>query len=247
MIEKNILRSTVVLAILALTTQCRPLQNVANNNNKVQNDSTLYAVLAGEEKYTLHGVIPIKFSVTNPTDDTLKFTQYHTPFEGMMSKFLTITDSAGNDIQYIGAMTRRVMPPPAETYHAVAPGETKSVTFDLNQVYKIEKAGPYTLQYAGGNISGVASGEPIVITVEHGGEANISRTLIIMLSEETSLEAIAEEAASYGADVLYKYNALNGLAVKIPESKSVNEAMEHFKKLQGVVSVSKDQISTIQH
>lgn len=43
------------------------------------------------------------------------------------------TDQAENDIVYIGAMTRRVMPPPAETYHAVAPGETKSVSFDLNQ------------------------------------------------------------------------------------------------------------------
>lgn len=243
---KNILKSAVVLAILGLTTQCKSIRNTANQGNKSQNDSTLYASLAGEEKYPLHGAILLNFTVHNPTDDTLKFTQYHTPFEGMMSKFINVTDSAGNDIQYIGAMARRVMPPPAETYHAVAPGESKTVSFDLKKGYKIEKPGPYTLQYAGENISGVASGKPIVITVEAGSEATVDSTLIIMLSEETALETIVEAAVSYGADVLYKYNALNGLAVKIAESKSVDEAIKHFKKLQGVVSVSKDQISTIQ-
>jgi len=162
---KNILKSTVVFAVLGLTTQCKSIQNMGNHGNKTQNDSTLYASLTGEEKYVLHGAIPIKFTVTNSSDDTLKFTQYHTPFEGMMSKFLTVKDGAGNEIDYIGAMTRRVMPPPAETYHTVAPHETKSVSFDLKKGYKIEKAGSYTLQYEGGNISGVANGKPIVITI----------------------------------------------------------------------------------
>lgn len=244
---KNTLKSAIVLAILGLTTQCKSIRNTTNYSDKAQNDSTLYASLAGEENYTLHGAIMIKFTVTNPTDDTLKFTQYHTPFEGMMSKFLTVKDSAGNEINYIGAMTRRVMPPPADTYHTVAPGETKSVSFDLKKGYKIEKAGQYTMQYEDENISGVANGKPIVITIAPGGETPIDKNLIIMLSEEASLEAIAKEATSYGAEVLYKYNALNGLAIKIPEGKSVDEAIEHFKKLQGVVSVSKDQISTIQH
>ncbi len=244
---KNALKSAVVLAILGLTTQCKSIRNAASHSDKTQSDSRLYASLTGEENYPLHDVIMIKFTVTNPTDDTLTFTQYHTPFEGMMSKFLTVKDSAGNEINYIGAMARRVMPPPADTYHTVAPGETKSVSFDLKKGYKIEKTGPYTLQYEGENISGIASGKPIVITIVPGGETGIDKNLIIMLSEEASLEAIAKEATSYGAEVLYKYNALNGLAIKIPEGKSVDKAMEHFKKLQGVVSVSKDQISTIQH
>lgn len=160
---KSTLKPAVVLAILGLTIQCKSVNTA--NSNKVENDSTLYATLTGEENYALHGAITIKFNVTNPTDDTLKFTQYHTPFEGMMSKFLNVTDQAENDIAYIGAMTRRVMPPPAETYHAVAPGETKSVSFDLKHGYKIEKAGSYTLQYIGENISGVANSEPIVITI----------------------------------------------------------------------------------
>lgn len=243
----SLFKSAVVLATLGLTTQCQIVRNVANRSNQeVQNDSTLYASLASEDSYVLQDAIMITFTVTNPTDDTLKFTQYHTPFEGMISKFLTVTDSAGKEISYIGAMARRVMPPPADTYHTVAPGDTKSVSFDLKKGYKIEKAGPYTLQYEGENISGIASGKPIVITVTPGDETRIDKNLIIMLSEEASLEAIAKEAISYGAEVLYKYNALNGLAIKIPEGKSVDEAMEHFKKLQGVVSVSKDQISTIQ-
>lgn len=162
---KSIIKSVVVLTILGLTTQCKSIQNTANHTHKAQNDSTLYASLAGEENYVLHHAIPIAFTVTNPTNDTLKFTQYHTPFEGIISKFLTVKDGSGNEVPYIGAMTRRVMPPPAETYHSVAPGETKSVSFDLKKGYKIEEAGPYTLQYVDENISGVANGKLIVITV----------------------------------------------------------------------------------
>src|SRR5690606_20749911 len=130
---KSTLKSAVVLALLGLTTQCKSIRNTTNHSDKTQNDSTLYASLAGEENYTLRDAIMIKFTVTNPTDDTLKFTQYHTPFEGMMSKFLTVKDSAGNEINYIGAMTRRVMPPPADTYHTVAPGATKSESFDMKK------------------------------------------------------------------------------------------------------------------
>lgn len=244
---KNILKSAVVLTILGLMTQCKSIKNITKHDNNIHHDTTLFVSLASEETYALHGAIPIKFTVTNPTKDTLKFTQYHTPFEGMMSKFLTVKDRAENEVSYIGAMARRVMPPPAETYHTVAPGGTKSVSFDLKNGYKIEKAGVYTLHYVGGNISGIASGKPIVITVVPNGETRVDKTLIIMLSEEASLKAIAEEATSYGAEVLYKYDALNGLAVKIPDDKSINEAITHFKKLPGVVTVSKDQISTIQH
>src|SRR5690606_13745640 len=105
---KNILKSAVVLALLGLMTQCKSIKNITKHDNNIHHDTTLFVSLASEETYALHGAIPIKFTVTNPTKDTLKFTQYHTPFEGMMSKFLTVKDRAENEVSYIGAMARRV-------------------------------------------------------------------------------------------------------------------------------------------
>ena len=238
--------SAAILAVLGLTTQCKSIRKVSAENHNEQYKSTLYASLQSEDSYTLNGPIMVGFTVTNPTDDTLKFTQYHTPFEGMMSKFLTVKDSAGEEVSYIGAMARRIVPPPANTYHSIAPGQTKSVTFDLKKGYKLEKTGAYTLQYQGDNISGVASGEPITILVGSDGQATIDNTLIIMVSKETSLEDMVKEATSYGSTILYKYDSLHGLAIKVPTDKSTDEAITYFEKLKGVLSVSKDQVSSIQ-
>lgn len=43
-----------------------------------------------------------------------------------MSKFLTVTDSEGNEVRYIGPMAKRLMPPPADTYRTVAPVKLKA-------------------------------------------------------------------------------------------------------------------------
>jgi len=129
-------------------------------------DTALVASLHAKAEYTLNDSISILFTVNNPTSDTLRFTQYHTPFEGFMSNFLTITDASGTEIAYIGAMTRRIMPPPADTYHSVAPGAQDSVRFSLTKGYRFEKPGVYTLQYNSGAISGISNGSPIKIELK---------------------------------------------------------------------------------
>ena len=129
-------------------------------------NTALYATLESiADTLHLQDSLMIRFTVTNPTNDTLQFTQYHTPFEGFISNFLTVTDSQGSEISYIGPMAKRVMPPPADTYHTLTPKQSEQVTFDLKKGYKIENPGTYTLQYNAENISGVANGEPLTITV----------------------------------------------------------------------------------
>ena len=146
------------------------VENPANAGTTIESpavtDTALYASLEpAMATLSLQDSLPIRFTVTNPTADSLKFTVYHTPFEGLISKFLTVTDSEGQEISYQGPMAKRVMPPPADSYHTVAPGASESVTFDLKRVYKIEKAGTYTLQYNAEAISGVKNGEALTVTI----------------------------------------------------------------------------------
>ena len=171
---KNILNVILLAGIVGLTSQCQPSapteSTTDSNTENVQSDSltqnTLYARLESSvDPLSLQDSMMIRFTVTNPTADTLKFSAYHTPFEGLISKFLTVTDSAGQEISYQGPMAKRVMPPPAESYHNLAPQQEESTSFDLKKIYKIEKAGSYTLQYNGGEISGMDNGEPITIHV----------------------------------------------------------------------------------
>ena len=79
------------------------------------------------------------------------------------------------------------------------------------------------------------------------GDKNLNKTIILFLSKDQMImENVEKEVKEYGAEILYRYGTTNGMALKIPTDKSVDEAIEHFKKLNGVISVSKDQINTIQ-
>ena len=171
--NKHILNTALAIGAIGLMTQCQqPTQTGSATTEPVEQmesdpatPTTLYAVLEADSALRLQDSLMIGFKVVNPTTDTLQFTVYHTPFEGFISKFLTVTDGEGKEVDYIGAMAKRVMPPPADSYHTLAPGQDESVMFDLKKGYKIENAGTYTLQYNSERINDIANGEPITITV----------------------------------------------------------------------------------
>lgn len=169
---KTSLKAVGTLAVsLLLFTQCQ--QPAGNNNNAAAQDTTtqmqavtdtsLLVSLQADSIYKLNDSISLLFLVTNQSADSLRFTQYHTPFEGFMSNFLTIIDREGKEVPYIGPMTRRVMPPPADTYRTVAPGQIDSIRFAVAKGYRFEKAGAYTVQYNSGAISGLKNGQSIEI------------------------------------------------------------------------------------
>jgi len=173
---KNSYTLFFAVGLIAFFTQCQQPAHQQETNESAEitsdslpahsQDTTLVAILEIDPVAKLSDSLFMLFSVYNPTKDTLRFTQYHTPFEGFISNFLTITDSEGNEIPYQGAMAKRVMPPPEETYCEVAPNERDSVRFSIKKAYRIEKPGTYTIQYNSGNVSGMLNGEPIQLTIE---------------------------------------------------------------------------------
>lgn len=168
---KNPLPYALAVCLIAAFTQCQQTANKQEATKTIATeqsnhpDTSLVAVLQMDNTVKLSDSLSILFSVSNPTKDTIRFTQYHTPFEGFINNFLTITDSEGKEVPYIGAMAKRIMPPPEESYCAVAPGTQDSVRFSLQKGYRIEKPGTYSIQYNGGNVSGMANGDAITIQV----------------------------------------------------------------------------------
>ena len=132
----------------------------------IAGDTTLIMLLSRQHPLHLQESIPLHFTVFNPTNDTLRFTKYHTPFEGFMNNFLTITQAGGQEVPYIGPMAKRVMPPVPESYLTVAPHDSLSVNLDLKKGYRFEKKGTYSIEYNGGNVSGITAGKPVNVTIE---------------------------------------------------------------------------------
>jgi hypothetical protein len=106
----------------------------------------------------------LKFVVKNQSDTVATFCKWHTPFEPLMSKYLDIKNTEGEEVDYKGAMAKRIMPPPADSYLSIKPGDSLSVDVELLKGYAIEKAGTYTIKYSGGNMSGLVVKDSLMFT-----------------------------------------------------------------------------------
>ena len=67
-------------------------------------------------------------------------------------------------------------------------------------------------------------------------------TLIIMYDAEVGKEPLLAAIKEYQAEILYDYSIIPGMAIRIPEGANIHVAMAFFKKVEGVVSVERDQI-----
>ena len=65
--------------------------------------------------------------------------------------------------------------------------------------------------------------------------------LIVFFQDAKDRQTVLDAARDYGAEVLYDYQSLNAVALKIPPHKSMDAAERHFASIAGVVGVNRDQ------
>ena len=99
--------------------------------------------------------VELKFTVYNNADTAQHFCKWHSPFEPFISKYLDIKSASGEEVNYKGAMAKRMMPPPASSYIAVNSKDSVSTQVDLLKGYDISKPGRYSITYVGQNMSGL--------------------------------------------------------------------------------------------
>ena len=66
--------------------------------------------------------------------------------------------------------------------------------------------------------------------------------LIVMYDQETGKEPLLKAVKEYKAEIIYDYSIIPGMAIKKPDDKSLEETMQYFKKVKGVVSVEYDHV-----
>lgn len=127
---------------------------VATKENQ-SNEKVLTAKMEIPSTTEAAAPVTLKFTVYNHSDSTLSFCKWHTPFERLMSKYLDVVDETGKEAEYKGPMAKRIMPPPADSYIQVKPGDSISVSTNLKDAYAIEKPGKYSVKYNSSEISGL--------------------------------------------------------------------------------------------
>ncbi len=71
------------------------------------------------------------------------------------------------------------------------------------------------------------------------GLAYSYNTLVVYYNENIGTQAIRKAVAKYGADIISEQDYISALVVRIPDGKSLDDAIKVFSKVKGVLDVSK--------
>jgi len=125
----------------------------------------LKAALSMNDSIASGSPLELSFAVINPSDSVQRFCKWHTPFEPFLSMYLDLKDDKGKPVAYIGAMAKRIMPPPADAYLSIPAGDTVRTLIDLRKGYDIKEPGTYHLVYRGQAMSGIETANELDFVV----------------------------------------------------------------------------------
>jgi hypothetical protein len=155
---KNLFYLPIALVLL-IAASCGSQQNTVAENKaettQPETEKNFVGVMAIKDSIKLGDSVLLRFTARNATDTTSKFLKWQTPFEPLMSKYLDIKDENGNEVNYKGAMAKRMMPPPADAYLTVNSKDSLVATVDVLKGYDLSKPGVYTITYTSENVSGL--------------------------------------------------------------------------------------------
>lgn len=168
------MKNTLYLASVCLIlSACGSSSRLSGNNSgsdstenaQVQKPTTITGKMTAPENAKIGDSVKVRFTVYNKTDSTRKFCKWHTPFEPLISKYLDITSDEGVEASYKGAMAKRIMPPPADSYIALKSGDSLISEINISKGYDLTKPGKYTIKYNAENMSGIVVKDSITIAL----------------------------------------------------------------------------------
>lgn len=96
---------------------------------------------------------------------------------------------------------------------------------------------------------GCSSKKNVTQTVESDLQINsqlsddvVRGSLIISYDGEDALARLKKAIETYGAEVVYEYKIINSVAIRVPDTKTDEQAIQYFQKVKGVLSVERDRV-----
>ena len=69
-----------------------------------------------------------------------------------------------------------------------------------------------------------------------------SNVFLVMYDEKVGKAPLQKAVKAYKCEVIYDYNIINGMALKKPDDKTLEETTQYFKGVKGVLTVEYDHI-----
>lgn len=93
----------------------------------------------------------------------------------------------------------------------------------------------------------VSCGTRHAVAVTHSAGSEQARehsdsVFLVMYDPQVGKASLLEAIEHYNAEIVYDYSMMPGMAIKRPANKSLEETMQYFRTVKGVVSVDYDHI-----
>lgn len=86
----------------------------------------------------------------------------------------------------------------------------------------------------------LSSSKEIPVAQEHS-----PNVFLVMYDAAVGKEPLLEAIKEYRCEVVYDYKIINGMALKKPKAKSLEETMQYFRGVKGVLAVEYDRITRL--
>ena len=86
---------------------------------------------------------------------------------------------------------------------------------------------------------------PVPILGHQYEQEHSPNVFLVMYDAEVGKEPLLKAIKAYKCEVIYDYSIINGMALKKPEGKSLEETMRYFKGVKGVLTVEYDHITRL--
>ena len=80
---------------------------------------------------------------------------------------------------------------------------------------------------------------PSVASDQRSSAPNV---FLVMYDEKVGKAPLQKAVKAYKCEVIYDYNIINGMALKKPDDKTLEETMQYFKGVKGVLTVEYDHV-----
>lgn len=84
--------------------------------------------------------------------------------------------------------------------------------------------------------------QPNIIQTNRFDTEHSPNVFLVMYNAEIGKSPLLKAIKDYKCEIIYDYSIINGMALKKPEDKTLEETMMFFKTVKGVVSVEYDHI-----
>ena len=83
---------------------------------------------------------------------------------------------------------------------------------------------------------------PAPVQVHQYEPEHSPNVFLVMYDKEIGKETLLKAIKEYKCEIIYDYDIINGMALKKPEDRTLEETMQYFRLVKGVTTVEYDHI-----